>query len=132
MKANLVKIQKQRHFSEEFKREIVGDFERGKFTVKELGKLYQVKDAVIYRWIYKYSNFNHKSIQIVEMKESSTQKLKELEKKIKELERAVGQKQLHIDYLEKMIDIAKDELGVDIKKNSNTPQLVGSDQIRKK
>lgn len=132
MKANLVKIQKQRCFSEEFKREIVNDFERGKFTVKELGKLYQLKGEVIYRWIYKYSNFNHKSVQIVEMKESSTQKLKELEKKIKELERAVGQKQLHIDYLEKMIDIAKDELGVDIKKNSNTPQLVGSEQIRKK
>ena len=132
MKANLVKIQKQRRFSEEFKREIVKDFEKGKFTVKDLGKLYQVKDGVIYRWIYKYSNFNHKSIQIVEMKESSTQKLKELEKKIKELERAVGQKQLRIDYLEKMIDIAKDELGVDIKKNSNTPQLVGSGQIKQK
>ena len=66
------------------------------------------------------------------MKESSTQKLKELEDRLKELERAVGQKQIYIDYLEKMMDIAKDEMGVDIKKNYGTPRLNGSDKTSKK
>jgi len=132
MKANLKKIQSKRRFSEEFKREIVKDFEKGKLTVRDLGKLYQLKAGVIYRWIYKYSTFNHQSIQIVEMKESSTQKLKAFEKKVKELEQVVGQKQMHIDYLEKMMDIAKEELGFDIKKNSNTLQSDGSEKTKQR
>jgi len=59
------------------------------------------------------------------MKQSSSLKLKELILQVKELERIVGQKQIKIDYLEKMIDIAKDEFNIDIKK-STTPhnQLV--------
>ena len=59
------------------------------------------------------------------MKNSSTKKMKDLEARIKELEGIVGCKQIEIDYLNKMIDIANDELNIDIKKNS-TPhnQLV--------
>jgi predicted RNase H-like nuclease (RuvC/YqgF family) len=65
------------------------------------------------------------------MSESSENKVKQLHEKIKELERTVGQKQIKIDYLEKMIDLAKDDLGIDIKKNSNTPQSVGSGKTKK-
>ena len=130
MKANIKKIRHRRHFTEDFKRHLVKEYERGQHGVLELGKLYQVNFQQIYTWIYKYSNFNQKSIQVVEMKQSSAQKIKELEAKVKELERAVGQKQLMIDYLEKMVDIAKDELGIDIKKNSDTPQSTGSSKTK--
>jgi hypothetical protein len=66
------------------------------------------------------------------MKESQSAKFKELEQRIKELERNVGQKQIMIEYLEKMIDLAKEELNIDIKKNFATPQSVGSKKIAKK
>ena len=66
------------------------------------------------------------------MKDSSTKKVKDLESKIKELERAVGQKQLYIDYLEKMMEIAKEDMGVDIKKNFGTPPSSGSVTTKKK
>jgi transposase len=42
------------------------------------------------------------------------------------LNAAVGQKQIMIDYLEKMIDLAKETYSIDIKKNSNTPPSGGS------
>jgi len=58
------------------------------------------------------------------MKESSSQKLKAMEKRLKELEAIVGQKQIKIDYLEKMIDLADQEFGIKIKKNSDTPQSI--------
>ena len=132
MKANLKLIKKRRTYSEEFKRLIVKEFESGKFSVLELGRLHQIRVNVIYRWIYKYSPLNDQGQRIVEMTKSSTQKLKELEKKIKDLEQIVGQKQIKIDYLEKMIDIAKDELDIDIKKNSDTPQSSGSTTIKRK
>ena len=132
MQPGLATIRKKRKFSEEFKRSIVKDFESGKYSVLQLEKLYKIDHALIYRWIYIYSTFNDKSARIIEMKESSTKKIKELEDKNKELERAVGQKQLYIDYLEKMTEIAKEELGIDIKKNFNTPQSAGSDKTKKK
>lgn len=132
MKANLRKIQKRRVYSEDFKKEIVSLFESGKFSVAQLEKLYGIKNQIIYQWIYKFSTFNEKGYRVVEMKESSINKLKQLEQKIKELEQIVGQKQIKIDYLEKMIDIAKDDLNIDIKKNYNTPQSTGSESIKKK
>lgn len=122
MKANVRSIQKQRVYSEEFKRQIVADFESGKHSVLELEKLHGVTDASIYNWIYKFSNFNKKGFRVVEMKDSSSKKVKDLEKKIKELEAIVGRKQIMIDYLETMMEVAKEELDIDIKKNFSTPQ----------
>lgn len=131
MKTNLRSIKKSRKYSDAFKKEIVSLFESGKFSVYQLEKLYSIGNPTIYKWIYKFSTFNEKGIRVVEMKESSLTKLKELEKKVKELEQIVGQKQIKIDYLEKMIDIAKDELQVDIKKNFDTSQSTGSSQTKK-
>ena len=132
MKADLTKIRKKRVFSEEFKRNLVKEYELGRFSVLQLEKLHRISNPLLYRWIYKYSTFNDKSVRIIEMDESSTQKIKYLEKKIKELEQAVGSKQMQIDFLEKMMEIAKEELGIDIKKNYNTPQSSGSAKTKKK
>jgi len=132
MKANLREVKKHRSYSEEFKKELVNLFESGKYSVSQLDKLYGINSQTIYRWIYKFSTFNEKGFRIVEMKKSGSSKLKELEQKVKELERAVGQKQIKIDYLEKMIDIAKEELHYDIKKNFNTPRSAGSEITKKK
>jgi transposase len=120
-----VTINSRRIFSEEFKKARIKEYESGKFTVCEIGRLYGIQPNIIYRWIYKYSIYNKKSVKIVEMSESSTHKLKELEYRIKELEQIVGQKQLKIDYLEKMIELAGKEHDIDIKKNSDTLQSGG-------
>jgi len=114
------KISSRRKFSDEFKKTIVKEYESGQFTVNELGKLHKVANKVIYHWIYKYSNYNQANTVIVEMKNSSTQKLKDYEIRIKELERIVGQKQIEIDYLSKVIDIANQHYQTDLKKNSNS------------
>ncbi len=132
MKANVKLISKQRKYSEEFKKSIVNDFESGKFSVPQLERLHKLSKGSIYNWIYKYSRSNERGQRIIEMKDSSTQKLKALEQRIKELEQTVGKKQIQIDYLEKMIDIAKTELDIDIKKNSNTPQSSGSSGTKRK
>jgi transposase-like protein len=125
MRTNLKKLRKQLHYSEEFKKEIVSLFEKGTFSVIQLEKLYGISNPSIYRWIYKYSTFNQKGVRVVEMKKSSNQKLKNLSNKVKELEQIVGQKQIKIDFLEKMIEIAEDEFSIPIKKKYNTSQSTG-------
>jgi transposase-like protein len=132
MKANLKQIRKHRKFSEDFKKELVSTFEKGEFSIVQLEKLYGIGNATIYNWVYKYSNFNEKGFRIVEMKDSNQTKLKELTNKVKQLERMVGQKQMAIEYLEKMIELAKTELNIDLKKNYNLSQSNGSNPTKKK
>lgn len=122
MKVNIKQIKKRRRYSEEFKRSIVKDFESGAFSVYQLEKLHGLGNPMIYNWIYKYSTFNKKGFRIVENSKSSEAKLKELAKKVKELEASLGRKQIQIDYLETMMEVAKDELNIDIKKNFDTSQ----------
>jgi transposase-like protein len=133
MKANLKQLKKSRFYSEEFKREIVKDFESGRFSVLQLKKLHSISDLAIYLWIHKFSTFNEKGSRVVEKKNSSSEKLKKLEARVKELEGIVGRKQISIDYLEKIIKIASDELNVDIKKNPiRYNLLVSKKQIKNK
>ena len=67
----------------------------------------------------------------MDIKKSSRSKIKDLQDRIKELEQIVGQKQIKIDYYEKMIEIAKEELDIDLKKNFDTPQSTGSGKTKK-
>jgi transposase-like protein len=131
MKPNLTKLRKSRRFSEEFKQTLVNLFEKGEYSVQQLGELYSIAPAQIYRWIYKFSNFNKKGVRIVEMDKSADKKVKELLNRIKELEQAVGQKQMKIDFYEKLIEIAELETGYDIKKNSSIIPSAGTLKTKK-
>jgi len=126
MKANVRAIRKQRRYSEEFKRSIVSEYESGKFSVLQLERLHGVANPSIYSWIYKYSTFNQQGYRVVENNSSSQSKLKGLEKKVKELEALLGRKQIKIEYLETMMEVAKEELDIDIKKNFDTSQSKNS------
>lgn len=109
-------IRKRRYYTCDFKKSLVREFESGKFSVTDLGKLHNIQYNIIYRWIYKYSTVNKKGYRVVEKEESSTKKLKNYEKRISELEQALGRKQIKIDYLEKLIEIAGKDYNIDIKK----------------
>ena len=119
-------VKSRRTFSDDFKRQVVKEFEEGFLSAPQLSRLYGVCDQQVYDWIYKFSIFNQKGNRIVEKKDSHTIRFREMEARIAELERSVGQKQVRIDYLEKMISLADAQLGTDIKKNSDTPPSAGS------
>ncbi len=104
----------RRNFSESFKIKKVREIEIGITKVSDICEAYEVSGTAVYRWIYKYGLMKDKKERLVI--ESDTQELLALKKKIAELERTIGQKQLLIDFKDKMIDIAEDMYGVDIKK----------------
>ena len=62
---------------------------------------------------------NKKERLIVET-ESDTQQLLHLKKQVAELERIIGQKQVLLDFKDKMIELAEQTYGVDIKKKFST------------
>ena len=58
---------------------------------------------------------NKKERLVVET-DSDTRQLIEFKKRVSELERIIGQKQILIDFQDKMIELAEETYGVDIKK----------------
>jgi len=105
-----------RYFNEEFKRQKVKDLERNLVTISELCREYRVSRTSVYRWIYLYSATRKRQERQIVEKMSDTRKIKELQDQIKELERIIGQKQILIDFKDKMIEIAENMYQVDIKK----------------
>lgn len=63
--------------------------------------------------------------------ESEALKTKVLLERNAELERIIGQKQIKIDYLEKLIDLASEDLKMDLKKSINTVHSITSSPIIK-
>jgi transposase-like protein len=109
-------------YSPAFKRKIVEEIERGKYTVGEIRRIYDIRGGeTINRWLKKFGR-NHLLTKVirVEMKDE-TDKLKELERQKRELESALAQAHLKILSLETMIDIAEERFDIKIKKKSDTP-----------
>lgn len=121
-----VRSRQVRIFSEPLKKKAVRDIESGKASVLMVSREYQVSLQAVYQWLNKYSRHLQSSKRMVVEMKSESNKSKELEKRIKELEAALGRKQLEIDYLNKMIEIGSNEVGVDLKKKFGTPPFSGS------
>ena len=68
--------------------------------------------------------------QVVEAK-SDTAKIERLREEVHEMERLIGQKQIQIDFLEKMIELAEKEYGIDIKKKYSSRRSSGSGRTGK-
>lgn len=121
-----VKERQNRYFSEDIKRKKVSEIDRNLTSIAEVSREYQVSRTAIYRWLKKYSQMRKKGLkQVVEAK-SDTRKILQLKDQVKELERHIGQKQIKIDFLEKMIELAQEEYGIDIKKKVPMPPSGGS------
>jgi transposase-like protein len=115
-----------RYFSEDLKRKLVSDIDRGLVKVSEVCREYQVRENTVYKWIYKYSMTRKKGIRMVVEAESDTIKLKQLREQLREYEQMIGQKQIKIEFLEKLLELAGDELGQDLKKKYGSRPSNGS------
>jgi len=110
-----------RSFSEELKRKKVAEIEQGLSRVAEICKQYQVSQTAVYKWLRLYGSNHSKPERLIMESKSDTQELLRLKQRIAELERLVGQKQIQLEFKDKMIEIAEQMYGVDIKKKLSTP-----------
>lgn len=104
-----------RRFSEAFKRSKVEKLLSKELSIQQLCNLYKISRTSAYNWLYKYSSLERGTKMVIEM-ESEAHKTEKLLQEVAELERIIGQKQLAIDFLEKTLAQASEELGYDLKK----------------
>jgi transposase len=121
-----LEIKQRRVFSEAFKREKVKDLVEKRISVKQLCMLYQVSRTSVYSWLYTYSPHHEQKTNLVVQMESEAYKSQMLQQRVAELERVIGQKQLELDFLNKLFEIGSQELGFDIKKNLSTKLSSGT------
>lgn len=115
-KAPKATVRNYRYFSTELKQKLVKDIDKQLLTKAEISREYQVSRSAIDKWVHKYSVLSKKGVKMVVESKSDTKKIIDLKQRIKELEQLVGQKQISIEFLEKLIELASAELGIDIKK----------------
>ena len=113
-----VSERRSRSFSDNFKIKKVREIEMGKTKVSEVCKQYEVSTTNVYKWMKKFGTMKNKKERLIVETESDTQQLLHLKKQVAELERIIGQKQVLLDFKDKMIELAEQTYGVDIKKNS--------------
>lgn len=109
------KERQYRRFSHTFKLAKVREIEQGKATVSQIVKAYEVTDSAVYKWLKNYGTMKKPERTIVESK-SDTSKIVSLQKRIADLERIVGQKELELQFKDKMIELAELKHGIAIKK----------------
>ena len=125
------RMRRNRYFSQDFKRKKVREIESNLTTVSSVSREYSVSLTSVYRWLYKYSAIRKKGVKMVVEAKSDTAKIEYLRGQLKEAEATVGQKQIKIDFLEKMIELAEREYGIDIKKNTASRRSSGTGRIEK-
>lgn len=108
-----------RVFSEDFKKSKVKDIINKTISIKDICTLYEISRTSVYKWIYLYGNIE-KGVKTVVQMDSEVTKTKYLTQRVAELERIVGQKQLEVDFLTKLIALAGEDLGYDLKKKVRT------------
>jgi transposase-like protein len=119
-------VRSTRYFSEDFKRKKVEEIDKRITSISDICKEYDVSNTAVYRWVYKYSLMRKKGVKMVVEAQSDTAKIKALKEHIKELEQLLGQKQFEVDFMEKQMEIASEDYGVDFKKKPSGPASSGS------
>src|SRR5215203_2286666 len=105
-----------RYFSEDFKKKKVAELDKKVITIAEICKQYTVSTTAVYKWIYKYSSMRKKAIKMVIEAESDTARIQALKQHISDLEQLLGQKQFEVDFLQKQLQVASEQFGIDLKK----------------
>jgi transposase len=121
-----LEIKQRRLFSEQFKRAKVKELIEKRLTIHQCCQLYEVSRTSVYKWLYQYSPHHQQKTTLVVQMESEAFKTQQLLQQVAELERAVGQKQLEIDFLNKLLELGSEELGFDLKKNYSARRSNGS------
>lgn len=111
---------KRRHFSESFKRKKVQEVESGQSKIADLCRQYDTVRGTVYKWLNKYGNMATKKEKLIIETESDTKELLAAKAEIARLKMIIGEKQIQIDFKDKMIEIAEEMYNIDIKKKFAT------------
>lgn len=109
-----------------FKRQVVMDFLQNGSRLCDLSKRYDVNPRLIDAWVNKYVGelHNPKVFNFKGMTEEERQNYERLKLQNEALQKELEIAQMKVKAMEILVDLAKTELGVDVRKNFGAKQSV--------
>jgi transposase-like protein len=105
-----------------FMRHVARTYIEGDWSLNQLVEIFNVPNQTINRWVLKYSDELAEDRTNPTMTEEEQKEVKALQKQVEGLKKKLEYEQMKNFALETMADLAKTELGIDIRKNSGAKQ----------
>ena len=112
-----------RRYSEGFKLKILAELSTGKYSKRQLARIYGLQGSTINGWIKKYERKELMNTRIMVETKDEISRLKALQKEIEQLKKLLVKKDLDILVHESYLEVAAKDLGYnsakELKKNLN-------------
>lgn len=105
-----------------FRRKIAQDYNDGNESLKQVAARYDINFRYVQRWSKEFSSELREDESTIVMTEQEQNELEALKKQNKQLKEKLDYEQMRTFALETMIDLAKEKLGVDVRKNFGAKQ----------
>ena len=128
LKSEVIATRESRYFSESVRKLIVQEIDDG-LSKAEAGRKYKVSQAAIYKWYVKYSLHYKAALVTVVEHVSDSVRVKKLEEELEQAYALLGRAKAENMLLHKVIDKADEAMGIDIKKNFDTPLSLTSSTL---
>jgi transposase-like protein len=113
-----------RRYSESFKLKILSELSTGKYSKRELSRIYGLQSSTINEWIKKYDRKDLMNTRIMVENQDEISRLKALQKEIEQLKRLLLKKDLELLVNDSYLEVLAEQLGyknvAELKKKLNT------------
>lgn len=100
-----------RRFSESFKLKILAELSTGKYSKRELSRLYGVASSTINDWIHKYDRMDLMNTRVIVETKDEISRLRELQNEIEQLKKLLLKKDIEQLMNDSFMEIAAKKLG---------------------
>ena len=100
-----------RRYSEGFKLKILSELSTGKYSKRELSRIYGLQSSTINVWIKKYNRTELMNTRIMVENEDEISKVKALQKEIEQLKKLLLKKDLELLVNDSYLEVIAEQLG---------------------
>ena len=112
-----------RRYSEGFKLKILSELSTGKYSKRQLARIYGIQSSTINEWIKKYDRKDLMNTRILVESKDEIGRIKALQKEIEQLKKLLLRKDIEKLALDSYLEVAAENLGYknvdELKKNLN-------------
>jgi transposase-like protein len=102
-----------RRYSEAFKLKILAELSTGKYSKRELSRIYGLQSSTVNEWIKKYDRKDLMNTRIMVENKDEITRLKELQKEIEQLKKVIIRKDLEHLVYDSYLEVAAKMQGYD-------------------
>ncbi len=109
-----------KQYDQKLKERVIADYLSGGGTYRQLQAKYGISFQLIHQWVQEFKGSGTKSVK--PSKQVNVKSLEDLPKEVKQLQDELRQARLYNKLLEALVEIGKEQYGIDLRKKHGTKQ----------